>query len=92
MFGFREYWYVPYTDDVSIPVPADATPGEAAVIIAHFIMANPPEKLAAEVKEWKQILRDFEEGKLIIARELLAQMKRDLDDGIQPDHVVEPPE
>jgi hypothetical protein len=69
-----QYDLVP--DDVSIPVPVDATPGEAAVIIASFIAENPPEKLAAEVAEWNQILRDFAEGKLISAETFLDQLKR----------------
>jgi hypothetical protein len=71
----EKYRYVPINDDLEIPVPVDATPQEEAEIVARFKKENPPEKLAAELEEWWQLLRDHEEGKTITGEELLARLE-----------------
>ena len=84
-----QYRYVAINDDVSVPVPILASREEEDKIVARFKEENPPEKLAAELEEWKQILRDFEEGKLIDLEVVLEEMSSDTSPSIQPDHVIE---
>ena len=87
-----KYRYFPINDEVSVPIPINATPAEEAQVVAEFRAKYPPEKLAAEVAEWKQILQDHEEGKLIDADVLLEELERNSLEAIQPDHLIGPSE
>lgn len=66
--------YIPITKDIAIPVPLGLTEEEEAQAIARFLAGNSLESLEAEVEEYRQLLRDYEEGRTFPLEPLLHKL------------------
>ncbi len=70
----RDFRFIPITDEISIPVPKDCSPEEAAKYIAQFKEKNDLDELR---REYKQLAKEIEEDNWV-SEERLHELLGDL--------------